>query len=432
MNIKNKIKNIWKNGFFQIIGTTTLSKLVSFTSAMFLPRFLSVSDYGILTYIETILSYILMMNGLGMANSTLKYCVSKDKLDKKEDYFIITTNIGLIFDFVIFIIWEVGVKYIPLQYEEARKWLALMGLIPLFTFIFENIQSYLRAKFENTKYMLITCCYSISFIILQIIMTIKFGIVGDIIAKYIVLILSIIIGIVLLKNSKIVGKFKVTMIKIFELIKFGLNIMVGNVASLAITLNEVFIINKVFENVNILAQYKVGSYTLPIALFLTNAIVMYLIPYFTQNSEKYNWIWEKFRKIFKINAICMLLIHILLFVFAEKFIYVFFGEQYKNAVPIMRTLIIASFIQAVFKAIPGNILAFIGKEKFNLIVNIVSLIIHFISEYILLNILGTQAIGIGLIIAYAISGISMYIYLYIICRKGEKNELDKKNKIYES
>ena len=54
-SLRAKLKG---KGFFEILISSTLVKVIMFLSAMFLPRFLSVSDYGILTYAETILNYL--------------------------------------------------------------------------------------------------------------------------------------------------------------------------------------------------------------------------------------------------------------------------------------------------------------------------------------------------------------------------------------
>ena len=70
--VVNSIKKMGNSGFLHIIVSSSLVKVVSFISAIFLPRLLSKSDYGILTYVDNIRNYIIMINGLGIANATIR------------------------------------------------------------------------------------------------------------------------------------------------------------------------------------------------------------------------------------------------------------------------------------------------------------------------------------------------------------------------
>lgn len=68
------IGTLRRRGFFHIIAGSTLAKIAGFVSVFFLPRFLSKADYGLLTYVDNIRNYVMLFNGLGITQATLRYC----------------------------------------------------------------------------------------------------------------------------------------------------------------------------------------------------------------------------------------------------------------------------------------------------------------------------------------------------------------------
>ena len=72
------VKRLLDKGFFHIFIGNTLVKCVSLCSAIFLPRILvPESVYGMLGTVDNINSYLILMNGMGLANSVLRYCSMK-------------------------------------------------------------------------------------------------------------------------------------------------------------------------------------------------------------------------------------------------------------------------------------------------------------------------------------------------------------------
>ena len=112
----------------------------------------------------------------------------------------------------------------------------------------------------------------------------------------------------------------------------------------------------------------------------------------------------------------MTLVVIIMF-FASKYIVLFvWGERYSGAIRIMRILLGAAYVQAVFRAIPGNILAFIGGEKFTLIINVITCFLHVAIDVLLFNLFDAEMAGVALILAYGFSGVCMTIKIRRLCR----------------
>ena len=65
---------------------------------IFLPRFLSKADYGLLTYVDNIRNYVMLFNGIGITQATLRFCAQKGDDEVKKGYFISSLKIGIIAD----------------------------------------------------------------------------------------------------------------------------------------------------------------------------------------------------------------------------------------------------------------------------------------------------------------------------------------------
>lgn len=411
-----------ERGLFHIIISSSLVKIVSFISTIFLPRFLSKSDYGLLTYVDNVRNYLMLLNGLGIANATLRYCTKEENDSKKKGYFITCIIIGIIFD-VIMIIISIGVYMIvPFQFAGSNKLLLLMSFLPMFMFLFEDLQLFFRACFDNRKYSILSFVYSALMVIVQIVFVIMWGLEGVVVARYLVTIICILLAWRLLSSMKIIKTQALYPSKneVIVMIKFGMVMLITNATSLVMQLNETFIIGKVLNDQDALAEYRVASYILQISLFVVQALVVFIFPYFVRHMDDKQWVWDKFKKVFKLNAMIMVPLHIVLIISAKFIVLILFGENYLGAVPIMKMLLVASLGQAVFRAIVGNILGGIGEERFNLKINIVFVIAHAIIDVWAIKSFGIAGAAIALTVVYFASGLVMIVHLRNICNKAKR------------
>ena len=180
--------------------------------------------------------------------------------------------------------------------------------------------------------------------------------------------------------------------------------------------NETFIVGQLLQDEELLAEYRVAANILSISLFLLEALLVFILPYFIQHIRDKKWIWENYKKLFAINGVVMTVFHLGLFIFAKLYLYIFAGPEYMGAAPLVRMFLIASWIQAVFRGISGNILAVTGEEKFNLKINIVFVVVHAVIDVAAVKMLGIYGAAIALIVVYLLSGLIMNLHLRNICK----------------
>lgn len=402
-----------ERGFFHIIISSSLVKIVSFISALFLPRYLAKPDYGLLIYVDNLLSYGMLINGLGIANATLRYCAQDDDDGLKKGYFITSLITGVIFDVIMILFAILVIIVVPFPIGGSKPLLLFISCLPLLSFVFEDIQLLLRACFENQKYSILSFIYSVSMVALQIGAAVLWNLNGVVAARYVAITICIIIGAYLVKDLKVIRSQMVLPDRkqIAGMIKFGIIMLAANATSLVMQLNEIFIIGQVLKDKNALAEYKVASYILQISLFIVQSMIIFVFPYFVKHKADRLWIWVNFKKLFSLNAVLMIPFHVVLIIFSKSFITVLFGNSYLNSVPIMQMLLVASLGQSVFRGLAGNTLAAIGEEKYNLKINIGFTILHAALDVWAIRTFGIAGAAVALTFVYFTSGIVMLVHL---------------------
>ena len=305
----------------------------------------------------------------------------------------------------------------PLPFEGARFQLLISACLPVFYFLFTDIQLLLRATFQNQRYSVYNFTYSFLLMIFQIVFAVLWGVTGVMVGRYISMGLCVLLGFLLIRDLPMMqvkalmpdwGQVKAMML-------FSIVMLSASATSMVMSYNETFIVGQMLKNEEVLAEYRVAANILSISLFLLEALLVFILPYFIQHIGDRKWIWNSYKKLFAINGVVMTLFHLGLFLFAKLYLYIFAGPEYMGAAPLVRMFLIASWIQAVFRGLSGNILAVTGEEKFNLKINIIFVIVHAVIDIAAVKILGIYGAAIALIVVYLLSGLIMNLHLRNIC-----------------
>ena len=412
-----KAKN---NGFFHIIVSSSLVKVVSFISAMFLPRVVAdKSDYGLLVYVDNIRGYIMLINGIGIANATLRYCAKEDDEGKKKGYFLASLAIGIAFDVLMIAASAAVFILVPFTFAGASELLLLLSVLPLFAFLFEDIQLFLRACFENKKFSALSLFYTVLMVLGQIGFALLWGLKGVVLGRYVAAALAVLMGFVFIKSLRLMKARAVFPEKrvLKSMIWFGIVMLLSSSVSYMMQLNETLVLSLMLKDETALADYRIASYIMTVSTFIVQSVAVFIFPYFTRHMHDKEWVWRNFKKVLSINAMVMVPVHIGLVALTRPFIAIVFGEQYLNAAAIMQTLLIASLGQTTLRMLTGNILAATGEERFNLKINILFMIIHVAADVWAISALGIYGAAIALSVVYYMSGVIMILHLRRVCRK---------------
>lgn len=423
--IKAKILLLKNRGFFDIFTGTILVKCISFCSVIFLPRIINDTDqYGLLSIVDNFNSYLILVNGLGLANSVLRFCSIREKYEEKRAIFVFCFKWGLIINGIIIVGVLLVLSQITLSIEGLKTYLFIGVGIPTFSFIFECITLFLRSDLKNKEYARISILYAILYAGFQIIFAIGYKIFGVIIGRYCAFLVILVIGFLVIKTRTELFKVKASTLNNGvkkELFSFAVGGLFASAFSLIMPLNEQMVITILLENETQVAYYKAASLVPSNIQFIASAVVVFIMPYFARHSDDIEWIKSKSKLVMAVIAGIIIPIVIILFIISPCIIRLVFGEAYMPALNLMRVMWITFSISSILKIPLGNILAAAGKVKFNLLNAMITAIIHLVLDYVCISFFELNGAAIALTIAYLFSGLLNYGYI-IYLAKGGKNK----------
>lgn len=423
-HLKSVIKGLKAKGFFSIFGSTFLVKCISFSSMLFLPRIIANTEqYGILSIVDNFNSYLILVSGLGLSNSILRFCALKEDLAEKRAIFEFCLKCGLVINGVILCLAVLGIFIIDFDIEGLESYLLLGIGIPIFTYIYDCVSLYLRAELKNKEYARLSVVYTACFAGLQIVLAIFLKIYGALIGRYLALMVALIVAFVFIKNGTELLTFKSEKLSPDikrALFNFAIGALVGNAFSIIMPINEQMVVTALLSDETQVAFYKVASIGPTNLQFIANAIVMFVYPYFTKNAYNINWVKKKMLLTLGGIALVILPIVAIMFIFAPQLISIIFGSQYLPATSLMRVMCITFAINSVLRMPVGSILGAMGYVKFNAINAGVTAVIHFVLDLYFISKYGIAGAAIALTIAYLGAGVANFIYIFILVKRKKE------------
>lgn len=422
---KNYLNSLFHTGFFHILIGSSLVKLIGFVSSIVIVRLVTKEAYANLAYADNIYAYIDLFSGLGLAYAILRFSSTKNDNKSNISYVNEAITIGSVFQLFVTLV-VVTIMYLSsVPFEESFELSLALIAYPVLSNIYLSLQNYNRSMLKNKVYVISGIAMSISFLTLSIGAVIYFNIYGVIIARYIGLIIGLIIAsrnYLSAKPLKKIPKIDSAQKKAFYIM--GLSMMISSMFSMLMPINEMFLLNNIVKDEIITANYKVAV-MIPSQLgFITGAFMIYYFPLIALlKPGKAAYI-----KVKKIGILIMIVIISLSLIGAIitptifNFIY---GDKYSDAIEFTYLFWGVYAINSGLRMVPLNLLPAFGFLKFNVIMSLVSSSFHFIIAYFLIKRFGIYGAAYSLIIVYAVTGILYWIYLRIRLIKAEGQDYEK-------
>lgn len=416
-----KIKFIVKDGFLHIMIGNTLSKMIAFLSSILIVRLVNKTDYGYLAYADNLYAYINLFAGLGLSMALLKYCSPLKSAEENKYYYLVSLKYGTIFQIVITMLMLVYVNLRTISFPSARGLLNLLIIYPAAVNILNTIQSYMRSQMKNKLYANIGIIQTILVFIFSVLLTILLGIKGVIYSRYIASFLTIYLSYVLFlkKEFKMVNINKVS-ISSFEKKEFwrmAISLMIANLFSMIMPINEMYIINSLIKDETITATYKVATLIPSQIVFIINSIVIYTFPKISELSQNKKLAYKKIKEIGAYTAVIITIVTIIGILTNPAIINMLYGSAYKDSIGLSRVFWISFGLNATLRIIPMNMLPALGYTNFNTVISIFSFIIHGLLEIYFISTYGIMGAAYAIILVYLVTGISYWIYLKHVCNK---------------
>lgn len=386
--MRDKIKFIYQKGLVHIMGSGLLNKVFTFIGNVFVVRFLTKREYGIFGYADNIMTFFLILNGMGIIYGMLQFCSEQRPEEEKETYYWFSLKFGMAFNFAIAIGVFICAMFAPLKVAEARHVLMIYSLYPLTYYIYQYYCLLMRCKRENKRYALLSNLNAFIYMAVEIVGAYYLKASGIIIALYLATMITSLVGmrfysIRTLRNANYLSRHQK-----LELIKYSAYVCANTMISNLLILMDVFLIGYIIVSPEKIAIYKVAA-TIPEALIvIPNSVVIFVYPYFAEHNMEYGWIKQNTKRLIGITAIMNFIIAGMLFVLAPWIIKLLWGAKYMGAVAVFRILSVNYFVSSTLRVNVSNLLASLRKVKLNFYINIVAGISNIVLDAVLIKYMG--------------------------------------------
>lgn len=414
--IKAKIDSLYQAGALHVTLGTFITKFVAFFGSIVVVRILSKKDYGVMSYVENIYSYALLAAGLGLSYAILRYVVLGDDINEKKGIYDYVIKSSVLIDILIVVGVVIANQFITYSdgFSSAKLWVPILMILLPFQDLVSETQFTLRAFFKNKLYAYYALFVSTTLILGRIVGAYFDGVGGVFISRIVINAFWAALGLVLIYKLffKGVHSKPLERTKKKEINIYSFQYMITNGLWALIMLNDTFMLGQLTSNPEVLADYKV-AYVLPgnISIFAT-AIGVFVSPYFTRHEKDHEWVRKKYKEVFIITAIVVGTVALIFSIFAPFIINLMYGKQYLNTVGLMRALMLAAFFNSGLRFTSANLLAAMGKIKYNLIVSLAGIIIQIILDYLLIPIYGANGVAISNCVVFSMMAIVLFIVFY--------------------
>lgn len=417
-----KLKALIIDGFLYIIGGSILIKLMGFISNIFVVRIISKSEYGLLSYADNIYSYVSIIAGLGMSTAIIVKCNRRQQDILNNSYFSFALTRGIIIQFIAtcgvvlyFYISSTG-------FDAAQKYVWLLFLYPIATYIMQCVTNYVRAYQYNKLYSKAAVTQSFALAVFSIFLAFCLSAKGVIIARYVAIFALILVTIPFLKDKLNQGYVALNKIRKKNYYILSITMLFGSIFSELMYSNEMMLVNRIIKDEIVTANYKVAV-LLPMQLFfVTQSLLVYFIPKFVELQNDRNRLLSYACKVGLFNFLIIFIIVIIAMLITPKLIVFMYGEKYLDCISLSIKFWIAYGINAAIRIIPINVLATTGNAKANAYFAIIGCIIHFVIARTILIESGIEALPIAISVVYIVIGVAAWGYLFLTSKKDIKND----------
>ena len=148
-DIKGKINLLIQRGLFHIFGTSIVNNIIQFLTNIFIVHLVSKNEYGVYTYANNIMSFFLLVRGLGLVSGLLQFASEESSVEERikiYKYTLVKGNQINILLSIGLLLWSIF-GYVKL--DSSRIYLGAMAIVPILQWMFDYVTSIFRIKQNN-------------------------------------------------------------------------------------------------------------------------------------------------------------------------------------------------------------------------------------------------------------------------------------------
>ena len=190
--------------------------------------------------------------------------------------------------------------------------------------------------------------------------------------------------------------------------KYAIQYMITNGLWTVFMLNDTFLLGR-FCDPSVLADYRV-AYTIPGCVnIISNALGVFLAPYFVRNENDLPWVRRHFKLTYSASAAVIGAVCMGICLLAKPIVWLLYGAQYLNIVPIMQLLLLAAFFNCGLRYTTANLLAAMGQIKYNMVVSAVGMVLQVGINLFMVPRYGVMGVAATSCVVYLLMAVALFI-----------------------
>ena len=411
------LKDFISNKGLYVLSSLFISKIALFVSQIIVIRLLSKETFGSIVYFISIVAFFYPIVGGGTYQGLLRFGSILDEEKEKNDIAAYSFQKGFKYQHFITILFVITCYILTPNTPDFLLIVFLLSLRLYGTFLVNILQSHYRAINQNIIFSKINIIYNVFGLVITVLFTVLWGLTG----YFISLATSALVVLVYFNKSIfLIKKPKFNSISKKEYWWFNFY------ASFALLISEfAFILDIQFANTYLspseIADYKT-LILLPFNLWILPLI--FIQTDFPKLSYHYkdkifikNYIFNYTKTFLFIGAIILFVSY----VFKDELIPFVFGNKYHGGIAffwLVATVVFSWFTKTIYT----NLLAAIGKIKYNIFSGLLSVIVLSVSAYFLIPIYKVDGLVISTCLSIISSGLYSIFVFYYIYPKVTKHE----------
>jgi O-antigen/teichoic acid export membrane protein len=413
MNLNVFIRNFIKRKGLLVAGSSIVEKISGFLLVIIATQYLSKSDFGLLTYANTILVFLLPFFGFGMHQALIRFGSIVNSQIEKKNLFIFTLKKGIKFSVILLILIIILSPILTSNLKNSRIYLLILSFQLISLFMYQMICIYSRLLNLNKLYAQITVLKSFFLVVSAFLLAVNFGSIGYVVALSVVPFLISVFYIKKLNLLSIKDDFQLNL-NYKEYLLYGLYTSLGGVLSQLLYAVDILLIGNILKDETSVAFYKVSSIIpfsiliLPIIFIKTDFVVLA-----NKSVNDKVFIKNYYLNYLKIFAVLSVFLIFFFYLFSSQLIGVFADVYQDDSLMLVFGIGIVGAI--LFRVPLGNILSAIGLAKVNTINSLIILILNIIFSYIFITKYGILGAAIVTAALMWLSGIiSLFFFINFI------------------
>ncbi len=413
--MRQYIKEIGAHGIIYTISNV-LNKTIGLILIPIYARFLTVSDYGILSIITPFIATILVLFSFGLRSSYTRFYF--DQTDSGYHRQLLGNTlftsfiIGTAFFAVLILFGQSflealfpGIPYVPF-FRYAL-------LIAYFSIYYEILLNVYRTKRKSVSYGVLSVIRFTLVIVLTIVLVVRYkqGALGKVLAEFYVTLGFFLICLILLLRE---ATFKLNFTLIKNMLAYALPIVPHMLSAIIIRIAAQQIINK-SEGLDATGVYNmgflIGSIISLVAISINQSWGPLFMKMATQDESKARKVFSQLTTYY---TLLVLVFSFFLIVFNRNIVLLLASEKYMGSIAIVPVIIVSFGLNAIYYVLANSIM--VNKKQVRLLplITISSAVINIVANIILIGIYGI----IGAAYAHLLTNLYMLVLGFFVAQKA--------------